>query len=67
MNEERLGGRNSSGHLARTPQVGKIQQLAPGGQVHFARCNLEMAAELRRHTRERLEGAVRGISWAYGK
>jgi len=46
--------------------VPRLAQLAPGGKVHFARCTLETAAELRRHTKERLEGALRGIAWQYG-
>ena len=46
--------------------VPRLAQLAPGGKVHFARCNLETAAELRRHSRERVESALRGISWEYG-
>ena len=46
--------------------VPRLAQLAPGGKVHFARCTLEMAAELRRHTREQLQAALRGIAWAYG-
>ena len=36
------------------------------GAVHFARCTLELAAELRRHVRETLEAALRGIAWEYG-
>jgi antagonist of KipI len=46
--------------------VSRLAQLAPGGQVHFAKCNLEMAAELRRHTMEGVQGALRGIAWEYG-
>ena len=44
----------------------RLAQLAPGGQVHFAKCTLEMAAELRRDTKERLQAALRGIAWEYG-
>ena len=47
--------------------VPRIAQLAPGGKVHFARCSLEMAAELRRHMREQLQAALRGIAWEYGE
>jgi antagonist of KipI len=47
--------------------VPRLAQLAPGGTVHFARCTLELAAELRRHVRETLEGALRGIAWEYGE
>jgi antagonist of KipI len=45
--------------------VPRLAQLAPGGKVHFARCSLEMAGELRRHARARLESALRGIAWEY--
>ncbi len=46
--------------------VARLAQLAPGGKVHFARCSLEMAAELRRHMRKELDAALRGIAWEYG-
>jgi antagonist of KipI len=46
--------------------VARLAQLAPGGKVHFARCNLDTAAELRHHMQERLETALRGIAWSYG-
>ena len=46
--------------------VPRLAQLGPGGRLHFARCGLEMANELRRHTRERLETALRGNGWEYG-
>jgi antagonist of KipI len=45
--------------------VARLAQLAPGGKVHFARCSLEIAAELRRDARERLQSALRGIAWEY--
>jgi antagonist of KipI len=45
--------------------VPRLAQLAPGGKVHFARCNLEMAGELRRDAKARLESALRGIAWEY--
>ena len=47
--------------------VARLAQLAPGGSVHFARCSLEIAAELRRDARLRLESALRGIAWEYRK
>jgi biotin-dependent carboxylase-like uncharacterized protein len=47
--------------------VPRLAQLAPGGTVHFARCDLGMAAELRRHMNERLAAALRGIAWNYGQ
>ena len=46
--------------------VPRLAQIAPGGTVHFARCGLDMAAELRKDARTRLETALRGIAWAYG-
>jgi antagonist of KipI len=45
--------------------VARLAQLAPGGKVHFAKCSLEIAAELRRDARERLQSALRGIAWEY--
>lgn len=45
--------------------VARLAQLAPGGKVHFARCSLEIAAELRRDARARLDSALRGIAWEY--
>lgn len=47
--------------------VPRLAQLAPGGTVHFARCDLGMAAELRHHLNERLAAALRGIAWNYGQ
>jgi len=47
--------------------VPRLAQLGPGGTVHFARCGLDMAGELRRHLQDRLAAAVRGIAWEYGK
>ena len=47
--------------------VPRLAQLGPGGTVHFARCGLDMAGELRRHLQDRLATAVRGIAWEFGK
>ena len=47
--------------------VPRLAQLAPGGTVHFARCDLGLAAELRHHMGERLDAALRGIAWNYGQ
>ena len=47
--------------------VARLAQVGPGGRLHFARCGLDIALELRRHVRERLETAMRGIAWEYGK
>jgi antagonist of KipI len=47
--------------------VPRLAQLAPGGTVHFTRCDLGMAAELRHHGKERLDAALRGIAWSYGQ
>lgn len=56
-------------HIAEivSADVPRLAQLAPGGTVHFARCDLGMAAELRRHMNERLAAALRGIAWNYGQ
>jgi hypothetical protein len=35
--------------------------------VHFAKCSLEIAGELRKHAREHIESALRGIAWEYRK
>jgi antagonist of KipI len=47
--------------------VARLAQLAPGGTVHFARCDLGLAAELRHHVKERVAAALRGIAWNYGQ
>jgi antagonist of KipI len=56
-------------HIAEivSADVPRLAQLAPGGTVHFARCDLGMAAELRHHMGERLASALRGIAWNYGQ
>jgi len=46
--------------------VPRLAQLAPGGRLHFARCSLDIAAQLRKAMRERLESALHGIAWEYG-
>jgi antagonist of KipI len=47
--------------------VPRLAQIAPGGSVHFVRCGLDMAAELRNDMRNRLQTVLRGIAWEYGK
>jgi antagonist of KipI len=47
--------------------VPRLAQLGPNGALHFARCSLDMAAELRRDLKSRLEPALRGIAWEYGQ
>jgi antagonist of KipI len=47
--------------------VPRLAQIAPGGTLHFARTTLDMAAELRKDTRTRMETMLRGIAWEYGK
>jgi antagonist of KipI len=56
-------------HIAEvvSADVPRLAQLAPGGTVHFARCDLGLAAELRHHLSERLSAALRGIAWNYGQ
>jgi antagonist of KipI len=47
--------------------VPRLAQIAPGGTLHFARCGLDIAAELRKDVRTRLQNMLRGIAWEYGK
>jgi antagonist of KipI len=47
--------------------VPRLAQLGPNGTLHFARCGLDMAAELRRDLKNRLEPALRAIVWEFGK
>jgi len=47
--------------------VPRLAQLAPGRTVHFARCTLEQARDLRRALRQRVDGALRSLSWNYRK
>ncbi|HEX9431210.1 MAG TPA: biotin-dependent carboxyltransferase family protein [Burkholderiales bacterium] len=47
--------------------VPRLAQIAPGGTLHFARTTLDMAAELRKDARSRMETILRGIAWEYGK
>jgi antagonist of KipI len=66
-----MADHQTTGGYARIAEVAsadvpRLAQLAPGGKVHFARCSLETAAELRQHMQERLETALRGIAWSYG-
>lgn len=60
------GGYPHIGEIA-SADVPRLAQLAPGGTVHFARCDLGLAAELRHHMGERLDAALRGIAWNYGQ
>lgn len=46
--------------------VPRLAQLAPGGRLHFARCSLDVAADLRRAARSRLDAALHGIAGEYG-
>jgi antagonist of KipI len=46
--------------------VPRLAQLAPGGTVHFARCGLDTAAELRHDAQARMDAVLRGIRWEYG-
>jgi antagonist of KipI len=48
-----------------TADVPRLAQLAPGGTLRFARCSLEDALEIGRAARDRLEAALRAISWGY--
>jgi antagonist of KipI len=45
--------------------VPRLAQLAPGGTLHFARCTLETAIELRRDAARRLDAVLQGIAWEF--
>ncbi len=47
--------------------VPRLAQLGPNGSLHFARCGLDMAAELRRDLKNRLDPALRAIAWEFAK
>src|SRR3954467_10368726 len=47
--------------------VPRLAQLAPGGTLHFARCTLETAIELRRDASRRLEPILQSIAWNLGQ
>jgi antagonist of KipI len=47
--------------------VPRLAQLAPGGTLRFARCDLKTAVELRRDLKARLAPALRAIAWEYGQ
>jgi antagonist of KipI len=49
-----------------TADVPCLAQIAPGGTVRFARCDLETALELRRDQKARLAPVLRAIAWEYG-
>jgi antagonist of KipI len=56
-------------HIAEvaSADIPRLAQLPPGGKLHFARCSLDTAIELRRHAKARLEAALRGLAWHYGQ
>lgn len=45
--------------------VPRLAQLAPGGEVQFARCTMAKAADLRRALRRRMDAALRALAWGY--
>ena len=47
--------------------VPRLAQLAPGGTLRFARCDLATAVELRRDVKARMAPALRAIAWEYGQ
>jgi len=49
-----------------TADVPRLAQVAPGGTVRFARCDLKTAVDLRRDQKARLAPALRAIAWEYG-
>ena len=46
--------------------VPRLAQLAPGMKVHFARCSLEIAIELRKAVKARFDSMLQSIAWEYG-
>jgi len=46
--------------------VPRLAQLAPGGTVHFAKCGLDMAVELRKDLKGRLDAVLQSIAWEFG-
>jgi antagonist of KipI len=46
--------------------VPRLAQLAPGGTVHFAKCSLDMAVELRKDLKGRLDAMLQSIAWEFG-
>jgi antagonist of KipI len=45
--------------------VPRLAQLAPGGTLHFARCSLDTAIELRRDFTARLDALLQSIAWEF--
>ena len=45
--------------------VPRLAQLAPGGTLHFARCSLDTAIELRRDFTARLDSLLQSIAWEF--
>jgi antagonist of KipI len=45
--------------------VSRLAQLAPGGTLHFSRCTLETAIELRRDAQARLDSVLQSIAWEF--
>ena len=45
--------------------VPRLAQLAPGATVHFARSTLEMALELRKAVRTRVDSVLQSIAWEF--
>jgi len=46
--------------------VPRLAQLAPGGTLHFAKCSLDMAVELRKDAKARIDAVLQSIAWEYG-
>ena len=46
--------------------VPRLAQLAPGGTVHFAKCSLDMAVELRKDVKARVDAVLQSIGWEFG-
>jgi len=46
--------------------VPRLAQLAPGGTLHFAKCSLDMAVELRKDVKARVDAVLQSIAWEFG-
>src|SRR5437763_13945010 len=47
--------------------VPRLAQLAPGATLHFAKCSLDTAVELRRDVKARVDAVLQSIAWEFGQ
>jgi len=46
--------------------VPRLAQLAPGATLHFAKCSLDTAVELRKDVKARVDAVLQSIAWEFG-